>query len=335
MFLGVTFGSSFVAFAQSGEERRGERKGERAEIVIEKTVHDFGKIRHGEIVSTKFPFQNAGNGTLEFYPVPDAERRVHVRVPEYPIEPAKSGHIEVTLETEGLFGEVRDSIPVFTNDPERREIFLKVTTTVRPVVAAYPPVFSVGEVAKGDSFIGTVSLMGILADEDRLSGLSLEPSSASLRAKVAKRQSSDRMIPVLEFVLLPDVKPGDIEETITIISEDPPARAYLRLFGKKEGDIRITPDRFVIMLNEDGEIKDYSVTIESDQPFHITGAEDSNDLLSFSTRTIVPDSKYELVARLKALVAGNAMGVVRIHTDMEEQPLLEIPFLVGIVQSGN
>jgi hypothetical protein len=333
ILLGATSGLFIPAMTRSQESHAGASRG--AEIVIGNSVHDFGKIRAGEIATAAFSVRNSGDDTLELSPGPDEEKRLHLRIPESSVEPGESSELEVTMETEGLIGNVMDSIPVYTNDPEQREIFLKIRATVQPIIIAYPPIFSVGQVAKEDSASGSVPLMGVLADEDRLSDLIVEPSSPSVRAWVAKKQLEDGIRPVLEFVLLPDLKPGDIQEYVTITSKDPPSQAYLRLFGRKNGDISITPDKFVIMLNEDGEIEDYSVTLESRRKFHITGAEDSNDLLAITTRTIVPDSKYEVVARLKELVAANAMGVVRVHTDLEEEALIEIPFLVGVPRSGN
>lgn len=333
--LGTIPGGSAAAFLQSGKEKNGVRETSKAEIRLETTSHDFGTVLHGEVVSAEIPFWNSGDDILKLYPYTDEDRAVSVSVPENSIEPGKSGHFEVTLKTEGRIGNVRDSIPVFTNDPERREIFLKVAATIKPLIAAYPPVYHVGEVAKEDSFIGSAPLVGTLADEDRLSDLILEPSSQYLRARVTKRFSSEGSIPVIEFVLLPDLMPGSIEETITIVSKDPPARAYLRVFGVKEGDIRVVPDRLMILLNEDGDINEYTMTVESDRPFHITGVEDSQDLLELTTRTIVADSKYELVASLRYIVGESQMGVVRIHTDLEGEALVEIPFLVGVVQPGD
>lgn len=322
-----------VASAGSGQERHGEHRVQRAEIALERTVHDFGRVRHGEIVSVEFPFRNEGGQVLELVPGSDEEDRLHVRLPDHGTVPGESGSIGVTLETEELIGNVTDSVSFLTNDPDHPEVYVKVTARVLPVIAAYPPIANLGEVARGDSFTGSVPLVGILAEDDRLEGLSLEASSESLRARIAKRPSGGLAVPVLEFVLRPDAKPGNIEETITIVSEDPPARAYLRLFGKKEGDIRVIPDRLTVLVDEDGRIMDYSVIVEGDRPFRITGAQDSEDLLAITTHTLVPGTRYELVARLKALVAEGAIGVLRIRTDLEDQPLLEIPLLVGIVPS--
>jgi hypothetical protein len=332
IMLFLVFEQASVVAAQPVMREGGGRRTGGPELAVEHTAYDFGRVPLGNAVTATFPVMNRGEEALELYPYFVENSPLSLQVSDASLLPGASGRIEVTLNTEGLFGEVSDSLPVYTNDPEHRECYFRVTAYVFPYVIPYPAVVDMGKVPKGDSVSGTVSLAGELVEENRLSGLRLEPSTESVRAKIVTRQMNGLVIPTLEFVLLPELKPGKIEETIAIVSENPPARAYLRIFGEKEGNILVTPERLMIVQHEDEKAGEHSLTIQSEKPFHIMGVEDPTHLLDLSTRTIEAESKYELVARMKDPEADKgAMGVVRVHTDMADQPLLEIPVIIAVI----
>lgn len=319
------------ALALAGTKQTDDRSEKGAAIVIDGTAHDFGRVLIGETVSATFPFRNGGDKVLKLYPVPDERSHLQVRISDKSLEPGGYGQIEVTLETSQLYGSIADSISVFTNDREHREIFLKMTGRALPIVAAAAPVYQVGNIAKEGGFSGSIPLVGVLVEEGDLSGVTLEPSSPHIRAKISGNGAGDNTQPVLEFTLLPELKAGNIEETIAIVSSDPPAKAYLRLFGKKRGDIRVTPERLTMVRREGEDDSEHVLVIESDRSFRIIQVEDLTRHLDLSTRTIIPGSKYELVARLKDPHDGHALGAVRLYTDLEAEPMLEIPVIVGVI----
>ena len=71
-----------------------------AVINFEKTNHDFGEIKDGDIVETTFQFSNSGNSDLKIL---NATGSCGCTVPEYPrdtpIKPGESGTIKVKFDS--------------------------------------------------------------------------------------------------------------------------------------------------------------------------------------------------------------------------------------------
>jgi len=87
------------------------------------TVHDFGKITEGEIVSFAFRFKNIGDGDLI---IRAANGSCGCTVPEWPKDPIKpggTGIINVTFNSEGREGMQHKSVTLVSNTiPNTKEI---------------------------------------------------------------------------------------------------------------------------------------------------------------------------------------------------------------------
>jgi hypothetical protein len=141
----------------------------------------------------------------------------------------------------------------------------------------------------------------------------------------------DKKVVFLEFVLLPEMKAGSFRESITIVSKNPPAKAQLLLFGQKLGGIRVSPDRLDFFPRKGIKSDSRSILFECNERFKITKVEDVSGLFSLSLKTIQEGKKYELTAELKTQTKGTFLGVIKVYTDLDVHPLIDIPFIgVGI-----
>lgn len=296
-----------------------------ARISIENPVYDFGRICQGEKAVTTFVFRNTGNAVLNIdQAIPDI-KNVTTVVSHKSLNPGKEGSIEVTLDSTGLHGAVMSRIGLITNDEERSEMFLEVMAQVQPILALKPPFIFVGQVAKEGSFSGKAELIGKLVDEGRLRTLTINKSSPAIEARIRQRAAKNA---ILEFILGPEQKAGSFEESITLISKDPPAQAQLLLFGQKLGDIRVTPDRLEFFPQKGMKANSHSILFECDKQFKIIKVEDLSGFLKLAIKVIEEGYKYELIAKLKSqLEGGSLLGVVKVHTDLEEHPLIHIPII--------
>jgi len=90
-------------------------KAPKTKVVFDKEVHDFGKIKQGEIVSTSFIIKNIGDNDLF---IVEAHGSCGCTVPEVTkeaIEPGESAPIHVKFDSNGKSGEVTKSIMVTCN----------------------------------------------------------------------------------------------------------------------------------------------------------------------------------------------------------------------------
>lgn len=84
-------------------------------FTFQDTVHDFGKIVEGEIVSYAFRFKNTGNGDLL---IRAANGSCGCTVPEWPKDPIKpggTGVINVTFNSEGREGIQSKTVTLIAN----------------------------------------------------------------------------------------------------------------------------------------------------------------------------------------------------------------------------
>ena len=319
------FGSWSVAADQVDETR--DKKLPR--MAIENVVHDFGDIVPGEKAVATFLIRNAGDGVLHIEEAVADSRRVTVVLPERSIAPGEEGVIQAILDTTGLYGDFAGRIRVSTNDTTNGEAMLTATANVRPLLALNPPQVWAGQVAQDASFSGQAKVVGKLVEEGELPNLTIKKSAPGIEATITQRFVKGKTVPFLKFSLLPELKAGTFRETITVVSEDPPAQAQVLVVGQKLGDIQFTPYNLEF-FQSDGEVPDsQSVLFESEKTFHITKVEDLSDLFDISVDTVEEGKKYKLNATFKEPPPASFLGVLKVHTDLEEHPLIHIPVIGG------
>ncbi len=93
---------------------------------FQSTKYSFGVIEQGDIVKHKFKFTNLGNAPLQVLNVTATCGCAKPIFPKVPIEPGKSGEIEVTYDSKGKFSIQKPGITVFTNeDPGIHELVME------------------------------------------------------------------------------------------------------------------------------------------------------------------------------------------------------------------
>lgn len=301
----------------------------RAAIAIERTSHDFGDVLQGDTVRTSFPIGNASDDTVTIYDLEPNPESVRASLSRRSIPPGESGTLDVSLKTSDLMGALNGEISVITSVPDQREIIFRVTANVQPALALQPPLVFAGRVAKTDSFPGRARLVGKIVDEGTLSRLSLVTSSKSLRGRIVPWETEGRKSTCVEFILSPSARAGTFEESITVISEDPPARAILKIVGEKLGDIEVHPSRFEFFAPEGIVAATQSISITSPKFMRITRIEDVSGLLDISLEMLEDGRTYRIDAKLKEPPRGSFLGLVKVFTDLEEQPLIDIPVIGG------
>lgn len=100
-------------------------------VQFAKTVHDFGRINQGDVVTTTFKFKNTGNS---LYLIEDAQGSCGCTVPQWPRDPiaaGQSGEITVTFDSKGKMGENEKTVTL-TGNTNPGKIVLTVKSTVIP-----------------------------------------------------------------------------------------------------------------------------------------------------------------------------------------------------------
>lgn len=95
----------------------------------EAIMHDFGKMKQGEVVEHTYAFENVGKGDLKIHNVKPS---CGCTVPEYtedPIKPGGTGKIKIKFDSDGKSGKQNKAVTVLANtDP--RATKLKFTAEI-------------------------------------------------------------------------------------------------------------------------------------------------------------------------------------------------------------
>jgi hypothetical protein len=221
-----------------------------------------------------------------------------------------------------------NSIILTSNDPKRKDVVLQPKTCVEAILALDPPFIFLGKLDKDESYSNRVKVVGKLANEANLSAFTINVSSPSIKASTEHGMVEGEDTPFLVFTIQAEMKPGNFRETITLVSKEPPAQAEFTLFGFKLGDIRVTPDNLDFSPDEKSEAHLRSVLLESEKNFSIIKVEDLSGILTTSIKVIERGKKYRLVAKIKSdSLTQNLLGLVKVYTDLTEQPIIDIPVI--------
>lgn len=95
-----------------------------AQIKFDTEMHDFGKLKSGEILTFTFVFSNSGDTDLV---IDNAETDcgcVKANVPAKKVKPGEKGLIEVEFNSAGLFGKQLKTVEIQSNSKEPKHLII-------------------------------------------------------------------------------------------------------------------------------------------------------------------------------------------------------------------
>ena len=108
----------------------GGTNGAAPKIQFAEVEHDFGRLVAGQVMKYEFVFTNTGTGSLI---IQDARSTCGCFMPANwtkRVEPGKTGIIPTEFHSSKFTGPVAKDVTVICNDPDRRQLALKVKATV-------------------------------------------------------------------------------------------------------------------------------------------------------------------------------------------------------------
>ena len=295
-------------------------------ISLPESDYDFGKVRQGERVEKTFTIRNLGKSRLDIHGVKGNQNILKVTLSQTSIESMQSAELHVKLNTSKVSGRVNTKIAINSSDPMFAEEVITLTGTVVPLLALSTSSLFAGQIGQHQAFTQKVGISGSLVDGGRLRSLKITTSSPGVTAGFVGAGSKT---PLLKVTLQPDLKAGTFNESVTLTSQDPPAQATVALLGYKLGDIRVRPDRFEFFPETVSKSKVQTIELECAKPFRIVKVVDRTKQLEIKVETLQKDKQYRISARLTVPLPAALLGLVQVHTDLESNPLLDIPVVGG------
>lgn len=109
--------SSVTLYAKSG-------------IKFDRVVHDFGSIQQDTIVNVTFTFKNTGSSVLVIERIKTGCGCTNTNLSKKELKPGEQGTLEIAFDSAGYSGKVTRTITVYTNDPDEKEVKLKISANV-------------------------------------------------------------------------------------------------------------------------------------------------------------------------------------------------------------
>lgn len=88
-------------------------------IKANKSIHNFGKIKEGEILATNFYIENTGVNNLIINKIETSCGCTAVKWNKEPLSPGKKTKIEIEFNSSGRFGKQYKVISIFANVPNK------------------------------------------------------------------------------------------------------------------------------------------------------------------------------------------------------------------------
>jgi hypothetical protein len=324
----LALGSISYGQIRQYEETTGSQVKKNLSLYVENSEFDFGQVTQGKKVSGITVIRNISEEILKIERIDSDIPGIYAEISDLSLAPDEEGTISVTLDSTMLSGQIIGRIAIKTDREENPEVILTVRANVETTLAFQPQTIFAGQIAKDASFSGRAMLGGRLIKEGKLQDFEIQTSSSAIEVKIQDPTAGLDGV-LVEFVLKPDLKAGTFQEFITVISDDPPVEAQLKLLGQKLGIIRVTPDRFEFFPRNGKMPKKLEIIFECEKIFKITKVEDLTQSLNLSVKTIKKGKKYRLTAKQKKSAKIGILGVVKVHTDLEEHPLIHIPVIGG------
>lgn len=107
-----------------------EQKMKAPKLVFEKTTHDFGKLKQGDIVTTDFKFTNTGKQELVIRKSKASCGCTASEPDKKVLKPGESSNIAVTFNSTGRKGIEKKTITVISNDPANPVQVLSIQSEV-------------------------------------------------------------------------------------------------------------------------------------------------------------------------------------------------------------
>lgn len=95
-----------------------------SQIEFESEMHDFGKIKSGEILTFSFVFSNKGKTDLVIENAESDCGCVQANIPKKAIYPGEKGIIEVEFNSTGLLGKQLKTIEIQSNSKEPKHLII-------------------------------------------------------------------------------------------------------------------------------------------------------------------------------------------------------------------
>ncbi len=229
-----------------------------ARAVFGETVHNFGKVKQGDVLTYEFAFKNTGNADLLVERVETSCGCTAALVSADKIPPGAAGKIKATFDSHSYTGPVTKLIYFISNDSETKRRELRITAEIeaqpQPKIELDKYNMDLGVSLEGESPAAKVVVKNVGERELRVE---IEKQDITFLSG-GKPLALPLLIPVgksaeIEFRLPAQMRPGVFRDYVLIRSNDPvrsTLSVYVSRYVLTKKDLKDLFEKYRTVLNE-------------------------------------------------------------------------------------
>lgn len=180
-------------------------------LKFESTLHDFGQVSRGELVSQRFQFINAGDGVLSIQGVHASCGCTVVEVEQgRKYRPGETGVVEVRLNTTDFAGPLVKTVTIFTNQKLSPDRVLTVKAFVKSEIDADPPLADFGAVFSREGATQVVKVKPLGDFKLQVKGLTYNQQILDAQSV---QEGADYRVTIK---IKPGIVPGFLKENVVV-----------------------------------------------------------------------------------------------------------------------
>lgn len=217
-------------------------------LVAEKKEYDFGTMLVGQRDSHVFTIRNDGDADLELLEGQATCKCTKFRLSKRTLAPGESADLTIEWHAKVMDQTFSHGGPVYTNDPDNREVRFAVSGMVDSAVQLLPAgtwhldTASLDSEGGGEGFI-----ISRLFDELKIKSLELDSTFLEASTRTPSPEELENLATrpgiksglVLRVSFKPDAPPGIVHAQATFELEGVEGQFTVKVSGKKQGPIRI------------------------------------------------------------------------------------------------
>ena len=289
-------------------------------------VHDFGRVRNGEVVKHAYAFSNVGNQVLEITDVRASCGCTTMGGWTRQVRPGETGSIPIQLNTSTFEGPVSKSVTVTCNDPKQPTVILQMKATVWKPFEVQPQFAVLNTTADAPSKSTTVRIVNNTGEALTLSApVSSNPSlAADLKTVQAGKEYE------LAVRTVPPLAAGNTGGTITLqtSSTNNPV-VEVRVWANVQQAVMVLPTVISLPWAPLSGAMPVSVSIRNNGTNSLVLSEPSVSVkgVDVKIKEIQPGRYFTLTASFPSgfKIAGNEKVELTVKSNHPKYPVITVP----------
>ncbi|MBX3111301.1 MAG: DUF1573 domain-containing protein [Fimbriimonadaceae bacterium] len=320
-----------AAFLRKAVKDRKQVYAGKAHTRVNPTVVDFGEVTQGQPAYGVFEVTNLGDGRSALQVVPDCSC-FSIRATSI-LSPGENTRVTFGADTTMFPGPFHKQLYVTTSDPDRPMTIVEVKGNVKPAYRFLRDkgrglVYMEDDSGKATYYLALAKGVDLKVKRVYVQGLNaavaFEPWSGKMADPELGGPTEDRHGYKIDLLISPGSVTGRMLATLVVETDDKVWHHLYHAFNVQRG-IAADPGQLYLGLIDKAPRRYAVFVTRPGRPFTVKGASVDNDHLKVWPERVSSDT-WRVVAEFdgKALT-GSLSGTIKIRTDDNAQPLIEVP----------